>query len=375
MKTALILGGGISGLSAAWFLSRRGVRVTLLEKEDRLGGLIQTDSERGMLFERGPRTFSEARSPALLQLIRDLGLENELLFSKGGKRYLWHQGRLCSLGSFLPLLLFSLLKFPPKAAHEETIYEFACRRFNAKVAETLFDPLTLGIYAGDIRKLSVQACFPRRRLFPQKSRLFTLRGGMRRLIEELEKKLPTEIIRNCEVEALQNHEVIAGGKTWRADQIYCALPAPAVNRLLGAEIPSQSISAVQIGFQEKDLSKKGYGYLVPTQEKELLLGMVWDSSIFPEQCPGTRFTAMVRGEKPIPIALEALHRHLGIKKIPIYISSTTGSIPQFEVGHAQRIAQLEAKAHLKGLILLGNYLSGVSVEDCIQRTIKILITN
>ena len=83
----LILGGGITGLSAAWYLLQKHphAQITLLEKTNRLGGFIQTSREGGFLFEKGPRTFPLGRSPHLLSLIRDLGLD--IITAKPQKRY------------------------------------------------------------------------------------------------------------------------------------------------------------------------------------------------------------------------------------------------------------------------------------------------
>lgn len=352
-----ILGGGISGLSAAWFLRKKypKAQITLREKAGRLGGAIQTSFEKGFLFEKGPRTFQSLKCPCLLQLIRDVGLEGELIFSSVPKRYLWHQGRLRS--PFFPTFLPALLREPflsKKCPDDESIYDFAVRRFNHKIAVTLFDPLTLGIYAGDIRKLSIRSCFPKMRegsvLFsmPKGGRLFTLRSGMSTLIDALA-KLDIEIVLNCSDERVE------------ADKVLSALPSP---------FEKQPITVVNMAFEGDVLPKKGFGYLVPTEEREKILGMIWDSVIFPQQNRGdeTRITAMLR-EGGVSDALDAARRHLGITKAPVHTAVSVAAIPQFEVGYHKRIAQYERNSpHL----LLGNYLEGPSVEACIQRSFKII---
>ncbi len=400
--STLILGGGISGLSAAWFLRRKDPRlkITLLEKSHRLGGFIQTERKDGFLFEKGPRTFQSSRSPALLSLISDLGLEPELIFSAPTKRYLCHRGKLRSLGSFIPSLLPALLREPfiPRSGKEdESIYDFAARRFSPKIAETFFDPLTLGVYGGDIRKLSIRSCFSQFYRYekekgsilrgmlassspkPKKVHgLFTLKNGMQQLIETLAKKLDIEIVCNCEVESIQKNEVHARGKSWSADQIFSALPASVIGRLLGTPFTMNSMWVVNLVFEGPCLAKKGFGYLVPTQEKQSLLGMIWDSSVFPQQNlqNETRLTAMVREEEKDPLnrTLNAARQHLDIQKEPLKcsISHAIQAIPQFEVGYWQKISLFEKQAY--PLILLGNYIEGVSVEDCIQRSKRMILS-
>jgi oxygen-dependent protoporphyrinogen oxidase len=361
----LILGGGITGLSAAWFVHQKypHAEITLLEKGDRLGGWIRSSREGDFFFEKGPRTFAYSRSPHLLALLRDLKLH--LLHSKPQTRYLWHRGRLRSLGSFLPRLIPALIRelfIPPATVADESIYDFASRRFGPYIAQTLFDPLTLGIYGGDIRKLSIRCCFPSlyraerekgsviRGLFTAPKTkgprgLFTLKDGMETLIHELHKRIPMDVIFNCPVTATSPHAVTAGGKNWEADHVLSALPLP---------YPARSLWVVNLAFAVPVLPKQGYGYLVPTQENEVLLGTIFDSSIFPEQNSRpqeTRITSMVRPEEPHPVeaALHAARRHLGIASVPLYASAhlAENAIPQFEVGCA--------------------YSAGISVDASIQR--------
>jgi len=358
----LILGGGITGLSAAWYCRKKypNAKITLLEKSNRLGGWIQTSHEGEFLFEKGPRTFLLGRSTHLLSLLNDLKLE--ILPAAPQKRYIYHRGRLRSLGSFLPTLVPSLIRelfVAPSTADDESIYDFAARRFSPKIAETLFDPMTLGIYGGDIRKLSVRSCFPAlykwerekgsvlRGLLsaPKKTKgLFTLKVGMETLIHALQKQLPIDFIFNCPVESISDNSVQAGGKTWHADKIISALPPT---------LPAKSLWVVNLAFEGDVLAKKGFGYLVPSQEKQSLLGVVFDSSIFPQQSSRgeTRLTAMVRAEEPEPLnaALTALQAHLGIQDKPIYSSLfyAENAIPQFEVGCT--------------------YSEGISVDACVLR--------
>lgn len=346
----LILGGGITGLSAAWYLqkSRPEAQITLLEKQNRLGGWIRTTQERGFLFEKGPRTFLFNRSPKLLSLLQSLDLE--IIQSPPQPRYLLHKGRLRSIKSFLPSLFPSLIRsfFTPRALpHDESIYDYACRRYGVKVAETFFDPLTLGIYAGDIRKLSMRCCFPSFYKKGKKGKgkgLFTLASGMQTLIDTLQKKVNVDLHLNCQVESIHEKHVIANGKIWEADFILNALPPP---------LPAQSIWVVNLGYTSPVLPKKGYGYLVPTREQETLLGVLFDSSIFPQQnrLNETRLTAMLKKEEkePLRAALKALERHLGISTEPDYTSFylAENAIPQFEVGCT--------------------YPFGVSVEACLAR--------
>lgn len=400
----IILGGGISGLSAAWFLHKRkpDERILLLEEKERLGGWIQTKREGEFCFERGPRTLARGRSTELLKLIDELGLTGEVQESlkEASGRYLLKGGKLRKLSSFWPELMWSGVReiFRPQKSgtEDESIYEFATRRFGERIARGFFDPLTLGIYAGDISRLSVRSCFPFFRELEKRegsvvwgmlkkkkgeSGLFTLKGGLERLIHEMEKRLPIEVIKNCRVEELGEDEVVTSQGVFRADRIISALPAREMSRI--AQVPlslsSRSIWIVHVGFSKPLLKKRGFGYLAPTSEGENLLGMVWDSEIFSKE-EQTRLTAMVReeSENPVRETLNALKNHMGISEKPDYVSSHLAfqAIPQMEVGHEAKIAQFqeEMTKRFPRLILAGNYLTGVSLEACVARSRAVIDT-
>lgn len=402
MKIA-ILGGGISGLSAAWELNKRvpHAEVVLLEKESRLGGWIETKQSGPFLFERGPRTFSSVRSPHLLSFIREMGLEEDLLFSSKSatRRFLYHKAKLQSAGSLLLKNCGRLFlePFQKKVLEDETIDAFAKRRFGKKIAELFFDPITLGIYGGDYRKLSVEACFPsfkdlekkygslvlgaflqkrEKKTFP--GSLFTLRSGMESLISRIEQRVSAKLVLNSEILALRFHharwEIKTSQDSFYADYVFSALGAAQLKALLPSmpTLSSASIHVVNLGFLHALPIKKGYGYLVPSKEGEDLLGMIWDSQVFPSK--KEKLTAMVRGDvsNPQETALLALSRHLNIEKEPDSIESRLAShaIPQPRVGDLKKIIEWEKS--LSQLRLLGNYLEGPSVEQCIVRSKKII---
>ena len=377
MKIA-ILGGGISGLSAAWYLLKKHptATISLFEASERLGGWIQTTQSGPFLFEQGPRTFQTARCPALLRLIEEIGLGKELEYSVPGSRYLWHGGKLRTMGSFWPQLLGLMaraLVTSPQVEKDESIYEFGCRRFGKRATELFLDPLALGIYAGDIRKLSIRSCFPfltRKRLFVQKNHgLFSLRRGMGSLVDKLA-SLPIDIHLRCPVQKIRPDGILAGEQFYPADLIISALPDPEIASLAQTvlSIRYEPLTVVNLGYHGDLLSQKGYGYLIPTMEKEQVLGVIWDSSLFPV-AGQTKLTVMVRGRAEVDAALDALARHLQLLKNPDAALLKRAQIPQYEVGHADRVAAFEKGVQRRwpNVRLTGNYLTGASVEACLQR--------
>jgi oxygen-dependent protoporphyrinogen oxidase len=176
MKSVAIIGAGITGLTAAFYLKRRGVPVTVYEASGRVGGVIQSVRKNGFLAECGPNTLLET-SPKIAQLVRDAGLASRRLDSdpKAGARYVVRYRRPIEmpdspLGFFTTKLFTAGAKlavlrepFVPRRrdGREESIADFVRRRLNQEFLDQAIDALAAGVYAGDPYKLSVPQAFPR----------------------------------------------------------------------------------------------------------------------------------------------------------------------------------------------------------------------
>ena len=173
-RAAVVIGAGISGLVCAYRLKTLGIDVALIEKSDRVGGVIQSERIDGFLIERGPN--SSQGTEELLALVEELGITGEL--AEGNPKapaYVYFKGRLhpvpSGAGAFIKSDLLSLggklrifkEPFVPmrRSDSEESVASFARRRIGREAAERMVAPFVSGIYAGDADKLSVQAAFPR----------------------------------------------------------------------------------------------------------------------------------------------------------------------------------------------------------------------
>jgi len=162
MKSVAIIGAGIAGLTAAFYLKRQGVPVTVYEAGGRAGGVIQSLRKDGFLAEFGPNTILET-SPKIAQLIRDAGLESRRLATdpKAEARYVVRYRRPIAMPSQLGIFTSELLSARAKLAllrepfvprrrdgREESIAEFVVRRLNREFLDQMIDALVAGIYAG-----------------------------------------------------------------------------------------------------------------------------------------------------------------------------------------------------------------------------------
>jgi oxygen-dependent protoporphyrinogen oxidase len=209
--TIVVVGGGITGLAAAYYLRKFAdaagisVRLAIVEATERLGGKIDTLRKDGFVIEKGPDSFL-ARKKAILELAADLGIDGELvpINPSGKKSYIVFRGKLHPMPDGLmlgvpteiaPMLRTGLLSpagklragldfiLPArKGGGDESIGEFLTRRLGREVVERIAEPLLAGIYAGELDKLSLMATFPQFREAELKhgSLILGMRRAMRR---------------------------------------------------------------------------------------------------------------------------------------------------------------------------------------------------
>ncbi len=177
MLEALIVGGGISGLTVAYAsrLRKQPESCELWECSDRVGGTIGTDRVDGYSIDWGPNGFLD-REPLTLRLVDELGLRGQLepASPKSAKRFIVKRGKLYPVPLTPAKMLATGLLSPLEKARvfcepfipgrrgngDESVFDFAARRIGRAAAETFVDPMVSGIYGGLARELSLPSCFP-----------------------------------------------------------------------------------------------------------------------------------------------------------------------------------------------------------------------
>lgn len=281
-KNILVVGGGITGLAAAFYLQKHikehylPYQVKLVESSNRLGGKVQTVRRDGFTIERGPDSFLERKKSAV-ELVEDLGLTDQLVRNGTGQSYILVGKKLHKMpqGSFMgiptqvrPFLfsgMFSLtgklragmdfLIPKGKQVDDQSLGHFFRRRFGDELVENLIDPLLSGIYSGDMDEMSLMATFPnfyhleqkygslikglnksmpkRKKTAKNKKKqgmFLSLKGGLETLINALETQLnPGTIQLQTAVDHIQKkdhgyHVLLSDGTVYRADAVIMATP-------------------------------------------------------------------------------------------------------------------------------------------------------
>ena len=335
-----IVGGGISGLSAARVLAARGLRVRLFERDASCGGVIKTDRIAGFVIDSGPDTLL-AHKPAALALVSEVGLDCHLVSpSRDRTTYVLRNTRLRSLPETsalgLPVDVKSLLTaraftwrgrirmaaepmIPAGApAADESLSSFVGRRFGPEAVTYVAEPLLAGLHRGEAARLSVRALFPalaqaerehgsvarawRKRRAQATAGSMSLRDGLGELAARLEEQLTAAVVTTgSEIRRVERNDAftltLADGATVRARAVLLATPAyetasltagldRRLSELCGAIRYAPSIS-VALGYRRQDVGNalRGWGFVVPARARKAVTSASWVSSKWPDRAP------------------------------------------------------------------------------------------
>lgn len=359
-----IIGGGLTGLAAAYRLVSQGRRVRLFEAGARVGGAVRSERDGEWLIEAGPNSLQE-NSTALTSLLSELGLDGEKTYASPAakNRYILRGGKPLAAPASPPALLtsplfsggakFRLLRELFHGRRHRTddlsLAAFIGEHFGRELVDYGLNPFVSGVYAGDAEVLSARHAFPslwaaeqshgsiiRAQIAAAKAkrargetsgppRIVSFRDGLETLPRALAACLP-----EGSLELGARVERLVPGSPWQvvwsrggeqhvepcSATIVC-LPAGALSALrIGADderplqalsgIPCPPVASLFLGYRRKQVTHPldGFGMLVPSLEKRKVLGVLFSSSLFPRRAPEDHvaLTVMVGGVRQPDLA-------------------------------------------------------------------------
>jgi oxygen-dependent protoporphyrinogen oxidase len=427
MKPVAIVGGGITGLTAAYTLHKNEIPFVLYEASARLGGPLLTERAHGVTIEGGADSWITAK-PWAAELARELGIGEQLIQSNDAERatYIVRGGRLIPMPKGLRLFvptdvdaaeqsgLFTVqtlrrireeLNFAPRASEaDESVAAFAERHFGREMVETLVDPLLAGVYGVDASVLSAHAVIPQmveaertqgsliktlQAVPPSDEPMFTtFRDGMSTLVDALIAKISEDSIRlNTPV-----HSVERAGPMWRVNGEERSAAILAISPLQAASLDCVrgELSDLLAQFTYGDALTialvydrtaigslpHGFGALVPSSEGLEMIACTFVHQKWPGRVP--HHLGMIRvffNQKILrtdaeiqAVAQRELSEILGIDAEPRFaiVHRWPQSMPQYTVGHIERMKKITHLSPEAGLHLAGNAYRGIGVSDCVR---------
>ncbi len=452
MKKVVIVGGGITGLSCAYYLNKAAgsdVDITLVESSPTLGGKIKTLIDpAGRTVEGGPDSVITTK-PFGLQLFKELGLEDSIINPLTTKSFILNRGSLRSIPpdfmSMVPKDMMGFLKSdlfsikgklrllcekwitPSRDPGDESLGAFVTRRCGAEISERFAEPLFAGIYASNADEISIRASFPHWKTMEEKygsitaaalkqpappkpatgarkySAFISLKGGMQQLVGALQQQLAgirTEL--NTRIERITRQPnggyklTTNTGAQYTADAVVLATPAytsasilsevaPEASSRLTA-IPYASTMIVSLVYARSDVAHlpNATGFVVSANEQYSFTGCSWTSNKWADRTGAEEL--LVRcfygkaGNEHILQQEDAAIGQLAVREInnvlnlgdakakAVYIQRWPKAMPQYFVGHLDRLADLEQ--HLKAcanIYLVGAAYRGIGIPDCIKQ--------
>lgn len=434
MAKYCILGSGIAGLSMAYYLRKNNptAEITILEEQAIAGGVIDSDPFGDCVMEWGPRGVRpKGNGQLVLEMVEDLGLWDELVFAndKAKKRYLYHDSNL----QVLPYSFFSFIRSPyfmifAKAlfkdlkaeivTEDETIAEFVDRHFGFEMRTLFFDSVVSGIWAGDVSKMSVSATLPllkklearkgsifksmlsykaapyKGKAYPKEvssKALFSFKKGLQALTDKLKDRFSDSIVYHAQITSIDFDActiVSANETSYTYDKLISTIPAFKLGAYVSSSLAGvlnsinySPVAVLNMQLLKDQLSFDGFGFLVPSKENSVVLGMVANSNTFPEHgsnthcvntvmMGGARFTfdqlkQMDLEEKAKLFLTNVFGKEFRIKKQELRLIDR--AIPQYEKGHLAKVEYIELNSP-KNVTVLGSFMYGVSIIDIVAKS-------
>ncbi|GAA3025083.1 protoporphyrinogen oxidase [Streptosporangium longisporum] len=446
-RHVVVIGAGIAGLAAAWFL-RQGdehLEITVLDGAPRVGGKLHTAEVAGVTVDTGAEAML-ARRPEGKELARAAGLGEELrlpgttrasILSRGTLRPM-SKGHVMGVPSDLLALARSRVLSPGGLARaglepalpatrivtDVSVAAYIRARMGGEVVDRLVEPLLGGVYAGRAERLSLDATMPRIAAAARSERSLlaaarhiaadapkdagpvftTLRRGMGSLPEAVATASGATIRTGVTVRELRRTPsgwlLVTGPvprpETLEADAVIVAVPAPAASRLLAQEAPPAATELARIEYASMAIVTLAYpreafprppdgsGYLVPAVDGRTVKAVTFSSVKWPhlaETGPGLvllRCSIGRIGEEEtlqrddaglVAAATAEMADVMGVRGPPrdSRVTRWGGSLPQYEVGHLDRVARIRsATAALPGLALCGAAYEGLGIPACVS---------
>lgn len=381
----IVIGGGISGITFAHYLSQKEKNVLLLEKNEELGGQIHSSTyvdDASFWFELGAHTCYNSYTH-LLDIVEDLGLEDELqVLDKGS--YVIYKEKIVSPMEELSLipLIFNGIKLFFSSRESKTVKKYFKPIVGSKNYDHLFRRMFRAVISQEADDYPAEMFLKRRngryKQFPKK---ISFKGGLQKFIKHIADRSTFDVKTKTEILSIEKNDdyyklTSVDGKVFQAKSIAVATLPSIASKLLKrinidisellTSIESIESESINIVVDKKDLSLKEIAGIIPVSDD--FMSAVSRDLVFHPYLRSFTFHFQ-RKKYSQEEKLDLITQVLNIPKSAILdVHEALHSLPALQLKHLSKIKEIDSLLQNRSIYLLGNYFYGLSIEDCIQRS-------
>ncbi|WP_414047075.1 protoporphyrinogen oxidase [Macrococcus equi] len=446
MTKCAIIGAGITGLSAAYYLRQEdsAIEIDVLEASDVAGGKIKTFQKDGYTIELGPESYL-GRKKIMTELAEAIGLKDEIVVNNTGKSYIYAKNKLYPIpgGSILgipteikPFIATRLISpigklragldyviKPKPMTPDVSVGAFFRRRLGNETLENLIEPLLSGIYGADIDKLSLKSTFPDfkateekhgslikgmraskkkmpKRPQPAPGQFRQLKNGLMSFVNALVNDLESKQVQmkyNHKVEAIERLEngymLTINGEKVHYNLVIITVPHTIFRDWFNDaplqyfnEMETTSVATVVMAFDAEQVNNEenGTGFVIAKNSDTVITACTWTDKKWSHTTPPGKTLLRAYAGRPgsnvvrdnddeaiAKLARKDLDKMMEIKGEPEFtiVTKLFNSMPQYEVGHIDRIRAIQhyIKTQYPGLVITGASFEAVGLPDCVSQ--------
>lgn len=384
----IVVGAGISGLSLAHYCARAGFETLVIEKNGRTGGAFCSHRFEGdaddFWLEMGAHTCYNSYGN-FIKIVEDLGILDRLVpREKVSFKMLVDHG-IRSIASQLNFgeLLFSAPRILTLKKEGQSVESYYSRIVGRGNFENVFAPAFNAVVSQEARDFPAGMLFKKRERRKDVLKKFTFTDGVQAVTEAISGSRKFRIIKDREVVGMAFKDglfetVVSGGESFQSSFAAVAAPASVAARLLHPLFPQVaqllsrvevvSVESVGVAVRKDSLSLKPLAGIIP--RNDVFFSSVSRDSVVHDLYRGFTFH-FKPGLADLETKMQKISRVLGISRDKIdQVATRKNVVPSLKVGHDRLVKELDGLIAHRGLLITGNYLIGLAIEDCVSRSLS-----
>ena len=383
-----IIGAGVSGLSLAHYARKFGIKAAVIEQTDRVGGAVHTQSfgsdASDFWFELGAHTCYNSYA-RLVGILEDLDMIDQLLPRQKAPYRMLLENELRSIPSQVGILefLISIPRILFTSREQKTVATYYSRVLGKKNFDKVFCHLFNAVPSQRADDFPADILFKRRQRRKDILRSFTLTKGLQSMTDAIACEPDLEVITGSEVTEIESGSecfiiTTANDRRYHASHVALATPVNTAARLLSNIYPDLAHELTQIDVVNVETT----GVAVDKDKlgMEPIAGIVaagdsFYSIVSRDTIPHDHYRGFTFHFKPDQLDQEqAINRIAGVLRVPVsslqWITNKRNTLPSFRIDHGNHVKTIDALIADKNILMTGNYFDGMSIEDCVLRSLK-----